>query len=370
MNQINRRNWLRLTGMAGSAALVSPLQSRSFDLPLSATPTDVFARLSSNENPFGPSKVVREALIAGFEDGCRYPFGKVQELVKELAIKEGVEPDQIVVTGGSTEGLKATGLTYGIQGGEVISPDPTYLSLISYAEQFGAYINRVPLNEDLEHDLDEMEKRVNHQTRLVFVCNPNNPTGTIIPADRIRDFCWTLSKRTMVFSDEAYADFIEEKNYPSMVSLVKEGANLIVSRTFSKVYGLAGLRIGYLIARPDIAKRIQTNVMANTNMLAIHAALAALKDDSFYTSSIQKNQEGKQYIYNVLDELGLRYVKSHCNFVFFHTGRPVQQLIGKMADKKVQVGRPFPPLTDWCRISTGKTEDLQKFGEALKQIMV
>lgn len=370
MNQINRRNWLRLTGMAGSAALVSPMQSRSFDLSSSNSPTDVMARLSSNENPFGPSKIVREALIAGFDDGCRYPFGKVQELVKELAKKEGVEPDQIVVTGGSTEGLKATGLTYGIQGGEVISPDPTYLSLISYAEQFGAYINRVPLNEDLEHDLDEMEKRVNHQTRLVFVCNPNNPTGTIIPADRIRDFCWTLSKRTMVFSDEAYADFIEEKNYPSMVSLVKEGANLIVSRTFSKVYGLAGLRIGYLIARPDIAHRIRPNVMANTNMLAIYAALAALKDDSFYESSIQKNQEGKQYIYNVLDELGLRYVKSHCNFVFFHTGRPVQQLIGKMADKGVQVGRPFPPLTDWCRISTGKTEDLQKFGEALKQIMV
>jgi histidinol-phosphate aminotransferase len=356
--------------MAGSAALMSPIQSRSLDLSSSASPSDVFARLSSNENPFGPSKVVREALIAGFDEGCRYPFGKVQELVKELAIKEGVEPDQIVVTGGSTEGLKATGLTYGIQGGEVISPDPTYLSLLSYAEQFGAYINRVPLNEDLEHDLDEMEKRVNHQTRLVFVCNPNNPTGTIIPADRIRDFCWTLSKRTIVFSDEAYADFIEDKNYPSMVSLVKEGANLIVSRTFSKVYGLAGLRIGYLIARPDIAKRIRPNVMANTNMLAIYAALAALKDDSFYKSSIQKNQEGKQYIYRVLDELGLRYVKSHCNFVFFHTGRPVQQLIGKMADKGVQVGRPFPPLTDWCRISTGKSEDLQKFGEALKQIMV
>jgi histidinol-phosphate aminotransferase len=227
----------------------------------------------------------------------------------------------------------------------------------------------VPLNDDLEHDLDEMEKRVSHQTKLVFVCNPNNPTGTIIPADKIRDFCLSLSRRTIVFSDEAYGDFITDKGYPSMVSLVKEGANVIVSRTFSKVYGLAGLRVGYLIARPDIAKRIQPYVMANTNMLAIYAALTALKDQTFYDFSLQKNDEGKDYIYSVLDDLSLKYVKSHTNFVFFHTGRPIQKLVTQMSDKGIQVGRPFPPLNDWCRISTGKMDDLQRFGEALKAVM-
>lgn len=369
MNQINRRNWLRLTGLAGTAALVTPVTGRSHGIVTSGSLTESVARLSSNENPFGPSGKVREALIAAFEEGCRYPFGKVQELSRELARKEGVEPEQIVVTGGSTEGLKATGLTFGVHGGEIISPDPTYLSLLSYAEQFGAFINRVPLNQNLEHDLDEMEKRVSHQTRLVFVCNPNNPTGTIIPAGRIRDFCLSLSRRTMVFSDEAYGDFIEEKGYPSMISLVREGANVIVSRTFSKVYGLAGLRIGYLVARPDIAARIRPNVMANTNMLAIYGALAALKDEVFYQTSLQKNREGKEYIYRLLDQLNLQYVKSHTNFVFFHTGRPIQQLMGKMTDRGVQIGRPFPPLTDWCRISTGKMEDLEKFGKALMEVM-
>lgn len=373
MNQINRRNWLRLTGLAGSAALVAPLQANIpnyYGLGADEGKINGVARLSSNENPFGPSKKVREAIMTGFDEGCRYPFGKVQELMKALAEREGVEPNQIVITGGSTEGLKATGLTYGVHGGEIISPDPTYLSLLSYAEQFGAFINRVPLNDKLEHDLDEMEKRVNSGTRLVFVCNPNNPTGTIIPKDKITDFCQSLSQRTLVFSDEAYGDFITDANYPSMIGLVKEGANVIVSRTFSKVYGLAGLRVGYLVARPDIADRIRPNVMANTNMLAIYGALAALKDDEFYKFSLEKNEEGKAYIYGILDEIGLNYIKSHTNFVFFHTGRPIQKLISQMNEKGVNIGRPFPPLTDWCRISTGKMEDLQRFGEALKEVMV
>ncbi|MCB0666939.1 MAG: aminotransferase class I/II-fold pyridoxal phosphate-dependent enzyme [Saprospiraceae bacterium] len=371
MNQINRRNWLRLTGLAGSAAIVAPLKSNTISQYVGDinSPVNGSARLSSNENPFGPSQRVRDAIIKGFEEGCRYPFGKVRELMDVLAKKEGVEPNQIIVTGGSTEGLKATGLTYGVHGGEIISPDPTYLSLLSYAEQFGAYINRVPLNEKLEHDLDEMEKRVGNQTRLVFVCNPNNPTGTIIPKDKITDFCRSLSRRTLVFSDEAYGDFIVDKEYPSMIDLVKEGANVIVSRTFSKVYGLAGLRVGYLIARPDIAGRIRPNVMANTNMLAIYAALEALNDQDFYRFSLDKNEEGKAYIYNVLDELGLEYVKSHTNFIFFHTGRPIQDLISQMNGKGVNIGRPFPPLSDWCRISTGKMDDLHRFGEALKQVM-
>ncbi|MCB0685700.1 MAG: aminotransferase class I/II-fold pyridoxal phosphate-dependent enzyme [Saprospiraceae bacterium] len=371
MNRINRRNWLKLTGLAGSSAMVGPLTGNSISDLITEGKGQVngVARLNANENPFGPSEKVRDAIIAGFDEACRYPFAKVRELVEVLAKKEGVMPEQIVITGGSTEGLKATGLTYGVHGGEVISPEPTYLSLLSYAEQFGAYINRVPLNDDLEFDLDEIEKRVTSQTRLVFICNPNNPTGTIVPKDKIRDFCWSLSKKTLVFSDEAYGDFIVDSEYPSMIELVKEGANVIVSRTFSKVYGLAGMRIGYLIARPDIARRIQPNVMANTNMLAIYAALEALKDDSFYQFSLQKNLEGKKYIYSVLDDLGLRYLKSHTNFVFFHTGRPIQGLVSAMQEQSVQIGRPFPPLTDWCRISTGKMEDLQRFGDALKAVM-
>ena len=368
MKQINRRNWLRLTGLAGSAALVHPIRASDNFPSIDKPPLADLARLSSNENPYGPSEVVRQAVIDGFDEACRYPFKAITVLGEKIAAREGVTKDHIVITGGSTEGLKATGLTYGAHQGEIISPDPTYLSLLIYAAQHGAYINRVPLDEDLGHDLEEMARRVTNRTSLVFVCNPNNPTGTLIPRDLITDFCESISQRCMVFSDEAYGDFITEKDYPSMVGLVKKGANVIVSRTFSKVYGLAGFRIGYLIARPDIASRIRPNVMAYTSMPAIQAATAALEDDAFYKYSLQKNLEAKEYIYGLLDDLGLSYVKSHTNFVFFRTGKSIQSVINEMQQREVQVGRPFPPLTDWCRISTGRMEDVKKFGTALKEL--
>lgn len=369
MKQINRRNWLRLSGLAGSGALVQPMIGQTRPMAeFRSTPVGA-ARLNSNENPFGPSEAVRNAVIMGFDEGCRYPFIANAVLTKKIAEKEGLSPEHIIITGGSTEGLKATGLTFGIHSGEIISPDPTYLSLLSYAQHHGAFINRVPLNDELEHDLEEMERRVTNRTSLVFVCNPNNPTGTIIAQERIKDFCLSLSQRCMVFSDEAYADFIEEPGYPSMTELVKEGHNVIVSRTFSKVYGLAGFRIGYLITRPDIADRIRPNVMANTNMPAIFAATEAMNDKAFYDFSLQKNREAKQYMYGLFEELGLRYVQSHTNFVFFHTGIPIQKVVEKMKAKEVNVGRPFPPLTDWCRISTGHMEDVERFGSALKSLM-
>ena len=368
MQAMNRRKWLQLTGLAGSVTLFSPIETMA-RTPGMVDPADMPARLCYNENPFGPSEMVKEAVMKAFmESSHQYPFAKIAELQKDIADKEGVSSESIVVTGGSTEGLKATGLTFGWKGGEIISPDPTYLSLLSYAEQFGAYINKVPLNDKLEHDLEEMERRVTANTKLVFVCNPNNPTGTIIAKDRIEDFCESLSHRTMVFSDEAYGEFITEPGYPSMVSLVKKGANVIVSRTFSKVYGLAGMRVGYLIARPDIASRIRPNAMASTNMLAVFAAKAALKDQSFYKKSLEKNLEAKNYMYGLFDDLGLKYVKSHTNFVFFHTGMPIEKVLSKMSDQGVQVGRPFPPLTDWCRISTGQMSDVEKFGAGLKKL--
>ncbi len=369
MKNINRRSWLRLTGLAGSTALLpsAPLWGQGVMRPSTAS-ADAVARLNANENPLGPSQKMREAVIAGFDEDCRYPFAKVGDLITALAEREGVERNQIIVTGGSMEGLKAAGLTFGVHGGEVITPDPTFQSLLSYAAQFGVHINRVPLDEKLEHDLEEMERRITNDTKLVFICNPNNPTGTMIDAKKLASFCDRVSQRTMVFSDEAYFDYISDPGYPSMVELVKQGANVVVSRTFSKVYGMAGMRVGYLIARKDLAARIRPYVMANTNMPAIHAALAALEDQAFYQHSLSQNQLAKNYIYRVLDRLQLKYVRSHANFVFFHTGRPIQQVQEDMRKLGVQVGRPFPPLTTWCRVSTGRMEDVEKFGRAMEKV--
>lgn len=326
-------------------------------------------KLSSNENPYGPSERVRDAITNAFEDACRYPSQELRSLVTMIAEKEGVTKDHIVVTGGSGEGLCAAGLVYGAAGGEIIAPDPTFQQILRYAEVNGAYVHRVPVDPQMNHDLDAMAKRITNKTRLIYICNPNNPTGTIIEKNELVDFCSSHSEKAVVFSDEAYYDFITEPDYPSMVELVKKGQNVIVSKTFSKVYGMAGLRIGYLVTRPDIATRLKSSVMARTNMLAIAGAKEALKDDEFYKFSILKTTEGKKLIYNVLDDLGLEYVKSHTNFVFFKSGRHIDDLITDMQKENIEIGRPFPPFYDWARISTGKIEEVELFAKALKKVL-
>jgi len=375
MKPINRRQWIKNAGLSGSLAILGGIPSfkaksisdRTYSVPLHNR--DGIIRLSSNENPYGPSPVVREALKRSFDDACRYPWSYAGKLIEAIAAKEGVGTDMIVLTGGSTEGLKITGLNYGLGGGEIIAADPTFQALLSYSEEYGAYVHRVPLNSEMQHDLPEMEKKITGNTRLIFLCNPNNPTGTLLPGDQVKEFCVRNSSKTMVFSDEAYYDYITEPGYPSMVSLVKEGLNVIVSRTFSKVYGLAGLRIGYLIARPDIARRLRDRVVAFTNVLGMEAALAALEDQDFYRFSLRKNEEAKTFLYENFDNMGLQYIPSHSNFVFFHTGRNISTLIRDMRDRGVLIGRPFPPHMDWCRISTGTMEDMEHFIGGLKAVL-
>lgn len=172
----------------------------------------------------------------------------------------------------------------------------------------------------------------------------------------------------MVFSDEAYYDYIEEENYPSMVELVKEGKNVIVSKTLSKIYGLAGIRIGYLIAKPEIAKMLSDRMVANLNMLAIDAAKAALEDEDFYKFSLEKNLQARKMIETTLRELKLEYLPSQANFVFFDSKQPVSSLAEKLMSKSIIVGRPFPPFDNWCRISTGTIEEVSIFNDAMISI--
>lgn len=374
MEQFDRRKWLKTAGLAGAMSIFGGLslegktpEKQHKSNFLAAAGNNV--RLSSNENPYGPSQKVRDAIIRSFDDACRYPRIFYEEVIAKIAAKEGVSKDHILMTSGSTEGLKVAGLTYGAGNGEILTADPTFQSLMSYAQQFGAYINRVPLDADMMHDLDEMARRVNNNTRLVFLCNPNNPTGTLLPADQLRAFISEVSERAVIFADEAYCDYIEEPDYPSMVEFVKEGANVIVSRTFSKVYGLAGIRIGYLIARPDIIRRLSANLVSYINTAALAAANEALDERDFYLFSLERNKICKQMIYDNLENLGLKYTKSHGNFVFFETGKPIDAFSKAMAIEGVDVGRPFPPYTKWCRISTGLESEVEAFNAALRKVM-
>ena len=374
MTDLSRRSWLKGAGLMSSLAVIggiAPIHQLSAKEIKKFRPRPLTGniKLSSNENPYGPSEKVRQAMISNFDQACRYPFSYSGELIEKIAAKESVSKDHIVLAGGSTEGLKVAGLTYGMNGGEIIAAQPTFLALMTYAAQWGGSVNWVPVDKNMMHNLDEMEKRISSKTKLIFLCNPNNPTSTLLPADRVLDFCNTVSDKVTIFSDEAYCDFIEDKNYPSMVSLVKKGKNIIVSKTFSKVYGLAGLRIGYMVAKPEIAAGLRKNIMAFTNVLAIEAAKNALDDQEFYDFSLNKTREAKKIILEGLDDLNLEYAPSNTNFIFFKSGRNIEKLQQQMLTKGIMVGRPFPPFDDWCRISTGTLEEVIQFNDALKKVL-
>ena len=372
----SRREWFKSSIGIGGLMMTPSFLTAEEIKKYNPRPFLDIVKLSSNENPYGPSERVRNAIINSFDDACRYPYEYILELQNILAEKHNVSPESIVITGGSNEALRVTGLAVADQGGEIIAGQPTYLALMSYAEAWGSKINWVPVDSNKGYDLGKIEKRINSNTKMVFIANPNNPTGTLLEKSSLSKFCERTVDKTLVFCDEAYYDYINEPNYPSMDYLVRQKKDIIISRTFSKVYGMAGMRIGYLVLKPELADKLfgeyspygRNKIMAQTNVLAVAAAIEALKDSDFYTFSLKKANEEKDKIYKLLDHLELKYVHSSTNFVFFESKKDIKNLSKEMLDRGVRIGRPFPPFLDWCRISTGTSQEVDKFLNAMLDI--
>ena len=372
----SRRDWFKSSIGIGGLMLTPSILTAEEIKKYNPRSKSSIVKLSSNENPYGPSERVLNAIKNSFNDACRYPYEFIQELQKTLAKKHDVPIESIVITGGSNEALRITGLAISNQGGNIVAGQPTYLALMNYAEAWGAEIKWVPVDSDKGYNLKKIRQSIDKETNMVFIANPNNPTGTLLNANSLADFCEDISKQTLVFCDEAYYDYINEKDYPSMDYLVRKGENVIISRTFSKVYGMAGLRIGYLVLKPKLADDLfgkyspygRPNIMAQTNVLAVAAASEALKDTDFYKFSLKKANEEKDKIYKLLDYLDLKYVKSSTNFVFFESKKHIDKLSAEMLEKGVRVGRPFPPFYDWCRISTGTSQEVDIFIESMLEV--
>ena len=372
----SRREWFKSSIGLGGLMMTPSILTAEEIKKYNPRPLSDIVKLSSNENPYGPSERVRNAIIDSFENACRYPYEYILKLQNILAKKHNVSPESIVITGGSNEALRVTGLAVADQGGEIVAGQPTYLALMSYAEAMGGKINWVPVDSNKGYDLGEIEKKINGKTKMVFIANPNNPTGTLLEKSSLSNFCERVSEKTLVFCDEAYYDYINEPDYPSMDYLVRQGKDIIISRTFSKVFGMAGLRIGYMVLKPKLADKLfgeyspygRNKIMAQTNVLAVAAAIEALNDEDFYAFSLRKANEEKDKIYKLLDHLGLKYVESSTNFVFFESKRHIDDLSKEMLAKGVRVGRPFPPFYDWCRISTGTSQEVDRFVSAMLEV--
>jgi histidinol-phosphate aminotransferase len=376
----NRREWLKTTiALAAGLPVGISLTDRLMAAPMSEAEKIFFAsragvpikiRLGSNENPYGPSEKAKQAMTQFFSEANRYPFQAVTDFKEILAAKEGVTADHIAVGAGSGDLLSATGAAFGLEGGRILSGFPTFPMLMGYAEVFKATWDKVDVNEKLEYDYQAVASAIKDDTRLVFICNPNNPTGTLTDPAVVKAFCEEVSKKVPVFSDEAYLEFLEPGQQISMVDLVKNGNNVIVSRTFSKIYGLAGLRIGYVVAKPDLIKKITRNQPGiPNNQLAIAAAKASLNDTAFMDMSRKKNAEARKHFTDYLDKKGYFYGKSHTNFVMFNPKSDATQLLNKMADRGIGIRVWDYKGTQWSRVSIGTLEEMKTFTKAMDQIV-
>jgi histidinol-phosphate aminotransferase len=367
---ISRRDFARLLGAGAAAAVVRP--PLSFAKPTQSVTTPLaeggIVRLSANENPYGPSSKAFQAITDSFGLACRYPDEHNNVLIGKLAKLNGVNHDQILLGDGSGEILKLCAETFtGPQNGKLVAADPTFEAILNNASANGAEVVKVPLTSSFQHDLPKM--RDSAKAGLIYVCNPNNPTASITPKDELRDFIAKTPPQTTILVDEAYFHYADSPDYESVIALVKDHPNLVVSRTFSKIYGMAGLRCGYCVAQKETIDRMRRNQMWDSvNCMALAAATASLDDLDHVPDGQRLNREAKTFVTSELDKMGYEQIPSQANFIMFDCKRPVVPLIQAMKERKVHVGRLFPSLPNHMRLTIGKKTEMESFVSAFRQV--
>ena len=367
---ISRRKFAHLLGIGAAAAIVRPRITIATEAPTVPAPTKLgVVRLSANENPYGPSSQAHKAMTGSFDQCCRYPDVANEVLIDKIAKINGVNREQVVIGDGSSEILKLCAETFtGPNQGKLVAPDPTFEAILEYSKACGGEVVKVPLTNSYAHDLDKMSASA--QKGLIYICNPNNPTASITPKNDLRAFIEKTSPETMILVDEAYFHYADSPDYESVIPLVKDHPNLIVARTFSKIYGMAGLRCGYCVAQPETIKRMHGFQMFDSvNVMALAAASASLDDADQVKNGRKLNGEAKNYTLTELEKLGYKSIPSQANFIMFDCKKPVVPIIKAMKDKNVAVGRLFPAYPNHMRLTIGKHEEMQAFLSAFKQVM-
>src|SRR5436190_10878426 len=365
---ISRRKFAHLLAAGAAVAVVRP--SISFaSQPEHAAGIAGIVRLSANENPYGPSLKAHQAMQNSFDVCCRYPDEQNDVLIEKLANINGVNREQIVLGDGSSEILKLCAETFtGPQQGKLVAADPTFEAMLDYSKANGAQIVKVPLTSSFAHDLPKMSAAA--KNGLIYICNPNNPTASITPKNDLREFIANTPRETMILVDEAYFHYADSTEYESMIPLVKNHPNLIVARTFSKIYGMAGLRCGYCVAQPETIKRMHPFQMWDSvNIMALAAASASLDDVDQVNGGRKMNSEAKNFTLSELEKLGYKSIPSQANFIMFDCRKPVVPIIQAMKEKNVQVGRLFPALPNHMRLTIGKHSEMESFLSAFRQVI-
>jgi histidinol-phosphate aminotransferase len=368
---VSRRRFAQLLGAGAAAVVVRP--SLSFGKPTQAITTPLseggIVRLSANENPYGPSSKALQAMTDSFGLACRYPDEHNNLLLDKLAKLNGVSHDHILLGDGSGEILKLCAETFtGPQNGKLVVADPTFEAILNGASANGAEVVKVPLTSSFGHDLPKMLTAA--KGGLIYICNPNNPTASITPKDELHEFIAKATPDTMILVDEAYFHYADSPDYESVIPLVEERPNLIVSRTFSKIYGMAGLRCGYCVAQKETVERMRRNQMWDSvNCMALAAATASLDDPDHVPHGQRLNREAKTFVISELDKMGYKQIPSQANFIMFDCKRPVVPIIKAMKERNVHVGRLFPALPNHMRLTIGKKSEMESFLSVFREVM-
>ena len=337
-------------------------------LDLFAASSEV-AWLNANENPYGPSPRAKQAMLAAVNRANRYaPDDDVAALRGEIAKRENVAVDSIVLGAGSSEILGLAALAFLGGGGELLTAERTFGLLPMIAQRMGIAVVRSAMTEKQEYDLRALDSKTRSATRLIYVVNPNNPTGTWIEGAQLSAFVEEASRRAPVLVDEAYLEYVDPKLRRSMVDHVHNGRNVIISRTFSKIHGLAGMRIGYAVAKPELAQLLSSVRVGLLNNVGVAAARAALHDTAFQESSRHRNNDARETLCAALKRLQIPHAESHASFVWYRPGRAdIAQLLAK---EGVRVpSSATANANGWARVTVGRPTENLRFVQALEKIL-
>ena len=327
-------------------------------------------QLNSNENPYGPSHAAREAMTRSQGVAGRYPDGAEDEVRRALARLHGVVPEQIQLGCGSSEILRMADGAFLDAGKKVVVAEPTFEAVLAYNRVTRATPVKVPLDAAFRHDLPRMAAACDAAAGLVYVCNPNNPTGTVVTGEELAAFLARVPVSVTVLLDEAYHHFVEHPGYRSGTELLAAHPNLIVVRTFSKIYGMAGMRLGYAVAARDKVEALNRFAsFSNTNAAVLAAALASLAEPDLVPRMKRRLNDTRRWLTGQLAAEGRRFIQSEANFVMIETGHDVAPLITSFAARRILVGRKFPSMPTWLRVSVGTPAETAAFVAALREIV-
>ena len=360
---MDRREFLQ----AGTAAGLIGIVGVRWTGAEQAAPQNTTLWLNWNENPMGLSANVREAAETALSRANRYPDVSRAELASIVARQHGVGPENVVLGCGSTQILRSIVAAYAAERNRLVLAEPTFEAVVRYQRPFAFEVERVPLDSRHAHDIARMKQAAGEGPAVVYLCNPNNPTGTLTPSSEIDAWIQEAPESVLFAVDEAYFEYVEDPSYWTAAKWVSERPNVVVTRTFSKIYAMAGLRLGYALAEESTARRLRDFLSAdNANGVAVAAARASLEDNDLLAKSRKVNAAARAIAISCLDDLGIEHLPSHTNFLMHRVQGDLPTYIQRMQDDGIRVGRPFPPMLEFNRLSLGLPTEMERWAATVR----